>query len=93
MMTECPIKNPTDITGGRNGFGWKVILWNCNCHTFEDVAKALVIAVRCSLEKGYNYAETINNSGKAIVYTGHKERCEAVAEVLKDARLRATMEQ
>ena len=87
------IDRPTDRTGGRNIFGWKVVLFNCNCHTFEAVIAALQASIRCSPEKGYNIAMSIHNNGKAIVYSGVKERCEAVTEILKDAGLRVNMEQ
>lgn len=94
-MSASTIDKPkvTDITGGRTGYGWRVILWNCNCHSFDDVIRALMIAIRCSPQRGEGIAWNVHNSGKAIVYEGHKERCEAVSEVLTGAGLRVTMEQ
>lgn len=86
------IERPIDVTPGRTGFGWRTILWNCNCHSFEDVTRALMVAIRCSPQKGMEFAHTVHTSGKAIVYQGHKERCEAVMEVLKGFNLKATME-
>ena len=32
-------------------------------------------------------ADTVHTSGKAVVYTGHRERCEAVAMVLEEIGL------
>lgn len=93
MAVEAPIKKPTDGTGTYRGFGCKVVLWNCNCHTFEDVAMALMVAIRCSLERGHTLAQNVHSNGKTIVYEGHRERCEAVAEVLQGARLRVTIDQ
>lgn len=96
MAVETPVKptkKPTDGTGRGTGYGFKVVLWNCNCHTFDDVAMALMLAIRCSMEKGYTLAQNVHSNGKTIVYEGHRERCEAVAEVLQGARLRVTLEQ
>ena len=78
-------KGPTD--GTTKGAPWMTILFNCNCHTFDDVARQLTKAIRVSYEKGLQIAEVVHTSGKAVVFTGHRERCEAVAMVLEEIRL------
>ena len=78
-------KNPTD--GTTRGAPWNTILLNCNCHSFEEVARQLMKAIRVSYEKGMGIASVVHNSGKAVVYTGHRERCEAVAMVLEEIGL------
>lgn len=78
-------KSPTD--GTTRGSPWNTILFNCNCHSFDDVARQLTKAIRCSYEKGMQIAEVVHGSGKAVVYTGHRERCEAVAMVLEEIGL------
>lgn len=93
MSDTSVIDKTTDRTGTRNIFGWKVILFNCNCHSVDQVIKALMMSIRCSPQKGYDIAMNIHHNGKAIVYEGVKERCEAVAEILKDTGLRVNMEQ
>src|SRR5262245_61325775 len=84
---HAEIEKPTDHTD--RGLGWKTILFNCNCHTFQDVAVQLMKAIRCTYEKGLQLANVVHYTGSAIVYSGPKERCEAVAEVLEDIGLRA----
>jgi ATP-dependent Clp protease adapter protein ClpS len=83
--TPQKIKKPTD--GTTRGVPWSTILFNCSCHSFEDVAKQLMKAVRVSYDAGMRIAETVHTGGKAVVYTGHRERCEAVAMVLEDIGL------
>ncbi len=78
-------KEPTD--GTIHGAPWNTILFNCNCHSFDDVAKQLMKAIRVSYERGMDIAHTVHSTGKAVVYTGHRERCEAVAMVLEDIGL------
>jgi ATP-dependent Clp protease adaptor protein ClpS len=78
-------KNPTD--GTTRGTPWNTILFNCNCHSFEEVARQLMKAIRVSYDGGMAIADTVHHSGKAVVYTGHRERCEAVAMVLEDIGL------
>ena len=78
-------KGPTD--GTTRGLPWSTILFNCNCHTFDEVAKQLMKAIRVSYERGMTIADSVHSSGKAVVYTGPRERCEAVAMVLEDIGL------
>ena len=44
-------------------------------------------AIRISYERGMEIANVVHTSGKAVVYTGHRERCEAVAMVLEQIGL------
>ncbi len=76
---------PTD--GTTRGSPWNTLLFNCNCHSFEDVARQLMKAIRVSYERGMEVANVVHTSGKAVVYTGHRERCEAVAMVLEEIGL------
>jgi len=78
--------------GGSTGTPAKTILFNDNVHTFEEVAQQLVIATRCSYSRGMTLANTVHLLGSAIVYTGHLERCEAVAMVLEQIRLKVLVE-
>jgi ATP-dependent Clp protease adaptor protein ClpS len=84
-------KDPTD--GTTRGAPWNTVLFNCNCHSFDDVARQLMKAIRVSYDRGMAIAETVHGTGKAIVYTGHRERCEAVAMVLEDIGLIAKVSQ
>ena len=85
------IKKPTD--GTTRGQPWKTILFNCHCHTFDDVAIQLMKAIRVSYSEGMRVANIVHHQGKAVVYTGHRERCEAVAMILEDIRLVVKVEQ
>ena len=85
------IKQPTD--GSRRGIPWKTILFNCNCHTFDQVASQLTKAIRVSHDQGMAMASVVHNTGSAVVYVGHRERCEAVAMVLEAIGLRTKVAQ
>ena len=71
----------TDRSG--RGYGAKTILFNDDVHTFEEVAGQLVKAIRCPFSRGMKIAFEVHSSGSAVVYSGHLERCEAVAMVLE----------
>lgn len=67
--------------------GWKTILFNCECHTFDQVETQLVRAVRCTLSQARKYSWEVHSKGSAVVYRGARERCEAAASVLGEIGL------
>jgi ATP-dependent Clp protease adaptor protein ClpS len=70
------------------GGAWRVIVLNDNHNTFDGVAHALSsIIPGVTLEQGYSIADTIHNTGQAIVWSGQLETAELYWEQLKDAGL------
>lgn len=84
---QNPVKDKKPTDGTTRGLPWNTILFNCDCHSFEDVALQLMKAIRVTYASGMSIANTVHTAGKAVVYTGPRERCEAVAMVLEDIRL------
>ena len=70
---------------------WITILWNCDCHTFEQVARQLVKAIACSYDDGMAIAGRVHNDGKAVVRVGPKTECERVGRILAEIGLRVTV--
>ena len=64
-----------------------VILYNCDCHTFEQVEKQLQKATGCSLEKAEAFAMEVHTTGRSVVFSGSDEECEKVANILRQIRL------
>lgn len=93
LTEEAPakIQKPTDRTG--LGYVRKAVLFNCNCHTFHEVAVQLTKAIRCTYERGMHLANVVHHTGSAVVYSGPLERCEAVVAVLEDVGLIAKVDQ
>ena len=70
------------------GGAWRVIVLNDNHNTFDGVAHALSsIIPGVTLDQGYAIADTIHNTGQAIVWAGPLETAELYWEQLKDAGL------
>jgi ATP-dependent Clp protease adapter protein ClpS len=69
-----------------------VILFNDEVHTFDDVATQLVKAIRCSLQRGYDFANEVHTRGKACVYTGEMPECLRVSGVLEEIALHTQIE-
>jgi ATP-dependent Clp protease adapter protein ClpS len=76
-------RNSYDTSGGES----KVILFNCNCHTFDSVINQLMYAIRCSYEEANRFAHIIHVNGKATVYKGTAEECDGVADKLAEIGL------
>ena len=86
-------ENFTDVVEGTddgtgNGLGTKVILFNDNYHTFEQVIGQLRKAINCSEEVGYYHAYTIHNKGQSDVYKGSIEKCLTVSSILQEINLK-----
>ena len=79
-----------DASGGR---GWRTILINCDCHTFDEVERQLIKAIRCTLSQARSLSWEVHTKGQAVVYEGPRERCEAVADVLGSIGLRVKLSQ
>jgi ATP-dependent Clp protease adaptor protein ClpS len=71
-------------TGTGLGAPWNVVVLNDNHNTFEGVAFALASTLpSVSYEQGMSLADRIHNSGRAIVWSGHKEAAELYWEGLR----------
>ena len=75
-------------TGTGLGAPWNVIVLNDDHNTFQGVAFALSATIPgVSYDQGMALANRIHNTGRAIVWSGHKEAAELYWEQLKDAGL------
>ena len=76
--TETPPRERTRGTSGSGtGDAWRVIVLNDNHNTFEGVAFALSRTLpSVSYDKGLALADRIHTTGRAVVWSGHKERAE-----------------
>ena len=82
---EAPTERSERDAGTEGPF--VVILYNCDCHTFEQVEVQLQKATGCTLEKAEAFAMEIHTTGRAVVYAGSQEKCEQVAAILRQIRL------
>lgn len=66
---------------------WRVILYNDEIHTFDEVINQLIKATGCSLAKAEEITLRVHNEGKAIAFEGEFEECLMVDLVLKEIQL------
>ena len=88
-MSTTTVERPrTSGPGSGLGGNWLVIVRNDDHNTFEHVARTLARVIPgVNYEGGMGYANTIHNSGQAIVWSGHREPAEHYWEQLRSAGL------
>ncbi len=84
-VTELPrVGDPGTGLGGH----WRVIVLNDDHNTFDHVAHTLARTIPgVSVPGGYAIADTIHNTGRAIVWSGVREVSELYWDQLEQAGL------
>jgi len=70
----------------------KVILYNDEIHSFDDVIIQLIKAIRCTAETGEQIAWEVHTRGKAIVYSGEMHECLRISSILEEIALHTNVE-
>jgi len=78
-VSTTPTKQPERTTPGSvsGDRPWQIVVLNDNHNTFEGVASALATTLPdVGYEQGLRYADWIHRRGRAVVWSGHRERAE-----------------
>jgi ATP-dependent Clp protease adaptor protein ClpS len=65
----------------------RVVLFNDDWHTFDEVINQLIAATKCSYDKARGFAFEVHVKGKAIVFDGPLSECLRVSSVLEEIAL------
>ncbi len=66
---------------------YKVILFNDEWHTFDEVIVQLIKAIDCPFETARNFAFEVHVKGKAVVFSGELAKCLKVSSILEEIAL------
>jgi len=69
------------------GLPYKVILFNDDIHSFDEVINQLIKAIGCSFEEARARAFEAHVKGKAAVFSGDLTKCLAVSSILEEIAL------
>jgi ATP-dependent Clp protease adapter protein ClpS len=69
------------------GTPFKVVLYNDDVHTFDDVIVQLIKAIGCSFNEARSFAFEVHVKGKALVFGGDLPACLKVTSVLEEIAL------
>jgi ATP-dependent Clp protease adaptor protein ClpS len=90
-MTNQTIDNPkVDINIDEEiyiGLACKVILYNDDWHSFEEVINQLIKATNCPFEVASDLTFEVHVKGKALVFSGDMKNCLRVSSVLEEIAL------
>ena len=70
----------------------KVILFNDEVHTFEEVIGQIIKATGCDVAHAEQLTWEVHNSGKAMVFIGPITRCMEVSRILEEIELMTQIE-
>lgn len=74
------------------GLQARVILYNDEEHTFDEVIYQLIKATGCSTHRAEELAFEVDGRGLACVYQGDVTRCLGVSSVLQEIALHTSVE-
>ena len=69
------------------GLESRVVLYNDDWHSFEEVIVQLMKATHCTFEQGRDFAFEVHVKGKAIVFNGTITSCLKVSSILEEITL------
>ncbi len=70
----------------------KVILYNDDVHTFDEVIGQLIKAIHCDSTRAEAIAWEVHTQGKAMVYEGPMPECLKVSHILEEIDLHTQIE-
>jgi len=70
----------------------KVILFNDEVHTFEEVAGQIIKATGCSFLRADSLTLEVHTMGRAVVFEGAWDLCLRVSSVLEEIQLQTQVE-
>ena len=70
----------------------KVILYNDEEHTFDEVIGQIIKVIRCDAAKAEGLTWEVHNSGKAAVFEGTMDDCLEVSHILEEIALHTQIE-
>lgn len=89
MSTTNPIIEQEEIVGVEEEIQEpaKVILFNDEVHTFDEVIVQIMRATGCNLTKAEILTWEVHNAGKAVIFQGELVKCMQVSGVLEEIEL------
>lgn len=90
--TERPLGEVEDETDLLTKEPAKVILYNDELHTFEEVIGQLIKALGCDTAKAEALTWEVHSAGKAVVFDGTMNECLRISAVLEEIALHTQIE-
>lgn len=88
-MPELPNQKPTfeEDVDSISDISSRVLLFNDDWHTFDEVIAQLIKAINCTYEQARALAFEVHVKGKAVVFSGTMPDCLKVSSILEEIAL------
>jgi len=95
--TPSTVATPETIeeqnTGTGEGLEARVVVYNCNCHTYQQVIQLFCEAIPgMTPAKAFELAWKIDHQGSAVVFEGDRATAERIAKHLAGGGLRVAVQ-
>lgn len=70
----------------------KVILFNDEWHTFDEVINQIMKAIKCNYDTAERFTMEVHTKGKSVVYSGDMSECLKVSGILEEIALHTQIE-
>ncbi len=77
---------------GAAGNNYRVVLYNDDFHSMDEVVEQVVKATSCEIEKAIHITLEAHRKGRAVCYKGARGKCQEVARVLREIRLQCEVD-
>lgn len=74
------------------GLSSKVILFNDDWHTFDEVTNQIIKAIKCTDSEAEALTWEVHTKGKAVVFDGEMGECLKVSSILEEIGLHTQIE-
>ncbi|MCE1187569.1 MAG: ATP-dependent Clp protease adaptor ClpS [Ignavibacteria bacterium] len=86
-LEEKPLILPEQDEETAVGLLARVVLFNDDWHSFDEVIEQIIKAVKCSFEAARKLTFEVHVKGKAVVFEGEMPECLRVSSVLEEIAL------
>jgi ATP-dependent Clp protease adaptor protein ClpS len=87
VQEEVEVMDEIDV-----GLSSKVILFNDDWHTFDEVTNQIIKAIKCTESEAEALTWEVHTKGKAVVFDGEMGECLKVSSILEEIGLHTQIE-
>ena len=77
---------------GSSGSNYRVILYNDEIHSVDEVIIQLMKATECEFEQAVQITFEVDRKGRAVCFRGERGKCHKVTGVLRQIRLQCEVD-
>ncbi len=85
-------KQREQLTGTDQLDAYRVVLFNDEEHSFDEVIDQIIKAIRCSRSKAERHTWEVHTRGRSIVFAGAMAECIRVSSILEEIALKTEIQ-